>query len=290
VREEVEEGRHLVTVDEAPLVDEDAVLVHDAAGLKGGGEAELAVEMPINNVFTLLADALRLLLVRRFHLARRVRRVEALEPCVAQASALERDAHLRGGELDVACPAVRPVGQAAALQDVRGLVAHFVLRGRIVIPCAQDAPLDHPLHLDVREDRPVLAHCLVKVGLLDGVLELFEIDALHLEESGLLAEASGDETDSCCHLLAVQLLGDGLCPQCSLRVRALCGTAVGHTPGHGLPRVGRSLERGQARRFGQRRRIKPARYPNAGVNLGEGISKLRKIEANTVSLICSVSG
>ena len=129
VRDEVEEGRHLVAVQQPPLVDDDAVWVHNAALLQRLGEAELAVEVALDDVLSLLADALRLLLVRRLQLARRVRRVEALEPRVAQHAALQRQTLLGGSERDGPRACLTIVGaavrEAAALQHLRDLLAHL---------------------------------------------------------------------------------------------------------------------------------------------------------------------
>ena len=65
VRDEIEERRHLVAVDQPPLVEDVSVGVHDAAALQRLGEAELAVEVPLDDVLALFAGALGLLLVGR---------------------------------------------------------------------------------------------------------------------------------------------------------------------------------------------------------------------------------
>ena len=100
VRDEVEESRHLIAVEQPPFVEYIAVGVHDAAPLQRHGEIKLAVEVAFDDILALLRDALRLLRVRSLQLACWVGSVEPLEPSVAQLAALERDTLLGGAEID----------------------------------------------------------------------------------------------------------------------------------------------------------------------------------------------
>ena len=98
MRDEVQEGWHLITIEKPPLVKDIALGVHDAASGEGGREAKLTVEVTLHDVLTLLANALRLLLVRALQLDRGVGRVEARVPLVAQHTAFDCEAHFRQGE------------------------------------------------------------------------------------------------------------------------------------------------------------------------------------------------
>ena len=98
VRDKVEEGGHLVSVEQPPSVDDYPIVIHNPTELEGGSQAKLAMKMPLHDVLPLLADALGLLLVRGLLLTRRVGGVEPREPRVAQHTTFERDALLCLGE------------------------------------------------------------------------------------------------------------------------------------------------------------------------------------------------